>query len=321
VLNDNQAVSKDLYTKVSKAMETLGYQPNFVAKSLASNRSFNIAITVNDIENPYYGEILKGMKEVAVQFGYMTTIISPNDFENQGKNFVLHLIQRKMDGVLHHMSHENFSEDDFIHMRTKGIALVNDQTNPSGSHIVVDYEAGVQQLVEHFVEKGHRNFGILAWKTPNGHPEESRITHFRKALQTFGLAIPDQNIFSAGNFFDTSQRNGYLAMLDLLDNNKDITAVFTMNDMMAYGAMKACYERDISIPQDISLAGCDDVFLSDCVIPPLTTIYVPKRELGRKSMELVIQRIKNPKLGQNTVVLQTSLIKRSSVGIPKKHLP
>ena len=307
-------VTDDLRKKVAEAMETLGYQPNFVARSLAKNQSFNVAVTCNDISNPYYGEILTGMKEVAVHHGYMTVLLSPDDFLREGKNFIIHLIQRKVDGVLHMMSHINLSEQDFVQMRENGIALVNDPTNQAGSVVAVDYAPGVSQLASHFIEHGHRNIGVLSWKTPAHFPTDERIRVFQDTTKSYGVVVRPENVFSSQNDFDTSQRDGYVAMKELLASGRKITAVFAMNDLMAYGALRACHEAGLSVPQEISIAGCDDIFLSECTSPPLTTVSVPKRDVGRKSMELLIQRIEKDPAANRTVIFQTGLVKRASVG-------
>lgn len=303
VTNQTKYVSPDLARKVRDAVVTLGYRPNIVARSLATKTTKHVAIVVSDIKNPYYAEITEGMQEVAEKEGYLVSLIRYSN--NPSNDNLTDLAYRYIDGVFLATTRGNTrSVVETFH--TYGIAVVVD--------IIVDYSSSIDVMMRYLSQLGHRKIGFISGLSLK-EPSHDRYLEYKKAVKKYSLVQDDKLIVDGVVPYLTTIESGYEAMNKLLKAGSKPTAVFAINDLMAIGAMRAIRNAGFNVPGDISVVGCDDIYLADSVDPALTTIRVPKIEMGRRAMYQLLNQIQ--KNQHETVRVETEFIIRHSTGIAR----
>ncbi|MGL1891398.1 MAG: LacI family transcriptional regulator [Spirochaetaceae bacterium] len=320
VVNNTKYVSPELKVKIERAIEELNYVPNKTARNLAMNKTEQVGILVPSLSNPYFGAIAEGMEKVARKNGYIVSLFAPEGPDDQ---YITTIIERQMDGVFLANTGFQFSESQLRHMERSGVSFVTgNEIETSGDNgskfnnsiVSLDYDVSIKKMFKYLTDLGHKKIAFLS-----GMPEDNgdlRKKYYLENMEAFGLDFKEKYIVN-GNFpFTTTARDGYKDMKKFLSTGSDVTAVFAINDLMAIGAMKAIREAGLNVPEDISIVGCDNIFLSEASDPPLTTINVPKEEMGRKAMELLLRMINNKE--SNEISLETELVIRESTSFAKK---
>lgn len=310
VINNTKFVSPELKEKVNEAIRLLNYKPNMVARSLVTKMTKHVGIVVNDITNPYYGEIAQGMEEVAHKHGY---IVSLCPAVGDSDSYLASILQRQMDGIFMATTRtEGFTREQFENLIESGVAVVNGRG--VGSEVNFNYKNAISNLVRYLTGMGHKRIGFLSGISLEP-PGNTRYVLYRETIEQQGLEFDDRWAVDGLYPYKTDHRSGYEAMNTLLARDTRVTAVLTTNDYMAFGAIKAIREKGLKIPEDISIAGCDDVFLAECVEPPLTTIRVPKKEMGRQAMYMILNAIQEGR--KTNLDLEADLVIRGSTGPAK----
>lgn len=313
VINNTKYVSPELKQRVEEAIKALDYRPNMVARSLVTKVTKHVGILVNDITNPYYGEIAKGMEEVAQKNGYMVSLFFA---EGNADGYFSNILERQLDGLFFATSKNPFSINQIKAFQDAGIAIVNGVPG-IGSSINFDYAPAVDSLIKYLSDMGHKRVGFLSGLQIIL-PENVRYECYLDSIKKYGL-VYDQSLIVDGEYpYDTTHRSGYDSMKKLLSRETRVTAVFATNDLMAFGAIKAVKEAGLAVPDDISVVGCDDIFLTECIDPPLTTLRARKKEMGRQAMNLILNEIKEKKSA--SVMLDMDLVIRGSTGPAKNTL-
>lgn len=292
VLKNTKYVSDELKERVYAAVEQLNYIPNHAAQMLKTKRTNQITMLVSDISNPYYGEIAAGMEEATQRNKYVLSICST---EGAPDTYITKVIERQTDGAFLAVTDDSFSTIVINKLINQGIPVVIAGTyevehfKDKVSRIVVSYEAAMEQMMNYLHNLGHRNVGYLVGLSEETH--DTRLALFSAYRDMLGFN-PDENYLVFGNFpYRTNFESGYDSMKRLLAIPEMVTAVFCTNDLMAFGAIKAIREVGLRIPDDISIVGCDNIFFSECADPPLSTISIPKRDMGRKVVDLLFGAI------------------------------
>lgn len=312
VINGTKYVSEELKQKVEDAIRKLNYRPNMVARGLVTKSTKHVGLLVNDITNPHYGGIAQGMEEVAQKNGFMVSLFMPSgdpDF------YFNNIIQRQMDGLyIATTSRNTFTEEQIRKLQEAGMTIVG---SPYGgtSSVYFDYFPAVNNLIKYLADLGHRRIGFLSGLSISRYPD-TRYSYFIDCIRKYGLDDDPDLIVDGYYPYDTTHRSGYEAMQILLARETRVTAVFATNDLMAIGAVKAARDAGLRVPDDISVAGCDDIFLTECVDPPLTTLRSDTMEMGRVAMGIIINELKEKK--HTKVKLDMDLIIRGSTGPAKK---
>lgn len=288
VINKRKYVSSNLTERVMRAIEQLDYVPNEVARGLVTNRSRQIALLVDEIVNPYYAEIAQGVGEQARAEDYTVCLMfCSNDIHQTFKN----IRRRRIDGIFD-MAIEEFSGEEVDYLRKQNIALSSTKDYRYGSLITIDYSNAVTEAMELLMRMGHSRIAFMTGLQP-GNDIGSREKVYRECLRRGGLS-PDESLIFHGGYPETaSDRLGYLFTKKLLEARPDVTAIFGVNDLMAYGAIKAVADSGRRCPEDVSVIGCDDIYLSNVFNPSLTTISIDKKEFGRKVMLSLCHQIRS----------------------------
>ncbi|KAA3657594.1 MAG: LacI family transcriptional regulator [Chloroflexi bacterium] len=279
--------------RVEKAIKRLNYRPSSVARSLTSKRTNTAGILISDVGNPFYPEVIHGVEDTAFQDGYDVFLCNTNYDEKRGMAFVRSLIDKRVDGVL--IMSSSMSDrwlEELARNNVPALVLDWEVKNAKGNLCLlrVDYRRGVQQAVDHLIELGHRRFVHVSG------PIELRTSRWRQraflsALKGYG--IPEKDILIIEG--DLRIDGGRAAMQVIAQQKGRYTAVFCANDLMAMGILSEARAHNIKIPTDMSVIGLDNIWLATQTDPPLTSVTLPRYQIGQTAMQLLFELMKNPR--------------------------
>ncbi|MCK5208932.1 MAG: LacI family DNA-binding transcriptional regulator [Cyclobacteriaceae bacterium] len=308
-LNDSSLISKETKERVKEVAKKYNYRPNVSARSLVLAKSYNIGLffstlktgtTANFFLNSVRGvnSIIKGRYNLAVE-----AVDDLIDFQQ--------INPRSFDGII--VMSQSPNDDEFIaHVLREEIPLVvlnREVIGQKVTSVLSDDLKGAYNLTKFIIDQGHRDIAIIEGKP------EFRTTYKRK--QGFINAHLDAGLeFSEGYALRGKYdlESGYSAMQIIFDMEESPTAIFCSNDEMALGAMKAIKERDITMPDEISIAGFDDMGFTAYLTPSLTTVLRPVEEMSKEGTQILLNKIENSKMEEPGIIhLDTKLIIRDSV--------
>ncbi len=297
--------------RVLDVAQDLGYVPDRAARSLRTNKSYTIASIIPDITNPFYPALERGIQDQANAQGY-DLIIYNTDGEPDKEQKALHsALQSRVDGIVVTLFHHGVHS--LMPLIEQNIAIVRlePQYKAPGAYpidnLYLNNAAASQELVTHLIERGHRRIGLLAGAVG---PGEMRVEGYRQALAAHQID-PDERLIHRVAF---TEEGGYAGMQRLLASSPRPSAVFAANDMMALGAMMAIHEAGLRVPEDVAVAGFDDIPAARLVNPPLTTVTQFQVEWGRRAAELLLERINGlaPPHGRTFAMPYQVIIRRST---------
>lgn len=287
VINGTRYVSPELTARVQRALRDTGYKPNLVARSLRTQHSQTIALITSDITNPFYPGVAQGANSFSEQYGYGLILCDIEEDSAYEEKTAFWLQQKRVDGLLFtsiHMDsptilalHEDHYPFVLINRKRKGL-----QTN----YVGIDNRAGMAQSVRHLAALGHRTVGFIAGPALSTAAHE-RMDGFFNAAQEHGWEMHPSLVYNGSYRMD----DGYGAVLHFLRARPDITAIVAANDMMAFGAWQCLHQLGIQVPQDVSIAGFDDIPPASMGPMGLTTVRGSQHTLGHLAARLLIDTI------------------------------
>lgn len=297
--------------RVEDAIQALGYRPSAVARSLSSRRTFTVGMLVSDVANPFYGDVIHGVEDTAIAAGYNVLLANTNYDAERGLALVRSLVDRRADGALV-MSSSASDEwlDELVASNTPAVVLdFAGRHMPGVSTIEVDFSPGIEEAAGHLLSQGHRRFAHVAGPL-NLKTSRDRRDAFLKGLAAGGVR-PEDVLIATG---DLTIDGGRKAWRLLSEQRRAPTAVFCANDLMALGVLSSARSDGLRVPGDLSIIGLDDIWLASQFDPPLTTVALPRYEIGALAMELLLRLLRGqePELG----IVATSLVIRKSTGRP-----
>ncbi|HEX9441119.1 MAG TPA: LacI family DNA-binding transcriptional regulator, partial [Roseiflexaceae bacterium] len=289
-LRDNPLISADVRQSIQRVAREMGYIPNAIAQSLQMQRTNSVGLVVTSIADPFFGDVVKGVEEVA-RTAHMSVFLSASQNDPEQEMAVIETFhRRRVDGILvvaSRVSSEHAERLNHIQVPT---VIINGQAEARYEQlhsVAVDDYAGARLAVEHLLRLGHRPIGYLGTATRPG-SNLRRLTGYRDVLATAGIAYDEARVAIATE--PEATQDDVAAGCELLPRLLDarVTAIFCYNDMMAVGALMACRERGVGVPQDCSIVGFDDIAIGQYVQPPLTTIHQPKLRMGALAMQMLL---------------------------------
>ncbi len=315
VINSTKYVSDETREKVLKAIERFQYHPNAHARSLASGRSNMIGLLVSDISNPFFPELIKSIETAAFERGYNVILLNTNYDPARAADYVRRLSELNVAGVA--LMTSELDADLFRQITHRRVSVVFDNTDLAAdrmSNICVDYASGIEEAVRHLVSLGHRRIAHIAGSSriPSGAARREAFLYYMKRH------LPDE---PAPAIYEGDFRldGGRLAARALLSAGELPTAVVVANDMMALGAMQELRAAGLSVPRDVSVVGFDDIAFAQFAAPPLTTVSLPREELGSRAVEALLMMIERPETTGLEIRIPTRLVVRGSTAPPPRR--
>lgn len=311
-LNGYSDISEETKEKVLKAAEKMGYFPNSVARTLKTNRSYNIGMlfideTGSGFSHDYFSGLLESFKVSVEEKGYDVTFIN-NNIGNKKVTYLEHCKYRAVDGVF--IASLNFNSIDVIQLANSDIPVVTiDHKFNSKSVVVSDNISGIHELVNYIYSMGHKKIAFIHGQ--HTAVTQNRLISFYRTVEEHGLNIPKEYIREGVYREPKVTANITKELLDLPNRP---TCIIFPDDFSAIGGINVIHERGLSIPKDISVAGYDGILLSQILNPKLTTYKQDTKILGKRAAEQLIKHIEKPKTTfPETIVVKGRLLIGDSV--------
>ncbi|MFZ5814282.1 MAG: LacI family DNA-binding transcriptional regulator [Bacillota bacterium] len=315
VLTRNGPVAETTRTRVLEAIEALGYQPNSVARGLVQKRTHTIGVVIPDVANPFYGEVLRGMGDVASSHGFHLLLLNADlSFMKEKECFSL-LREKQVDGIVY-TSGTITPEHREIFSQVARPVMLAATYDPEISlpAVLVDSRRGASIAMEHLIHQGHRRIGLITGPRTDLVAGLPRWEGYMEAAARFGVQIPPDLIAEG----DYRLESGYRAMERFLDREQAPTGVVAASDLMAVGAMNAVLDRGLRVPDDISVVGFDNIAMASAVRPALTTVAQPMYDIGAGAMDRLIRSLAGEGRAEVHWIEPALLIRQSTAPVSGK---
>ncbi len=307
-VNRHGSVAPDTRERVFKAIETLQYKPNTIARTLVAQKSKIISLIVPDIANPFFSELIKTAECLVKKNGY-NLIIGDAGWDIQyERDFINASIGRMSDGVI--MFTPRLDESELVKFSKSVRLVVVDRKidDPSVNYVYVDNYRGAFQATEHLIKLGHRRIGFIrGWEDVLN--TKRREKGYRDALRRYRMPF-DPALVQIGDYQSQSGYNSFRYFANLA---RRPTAVFASNDLMAYGFISACHQAGLRVPDDISVMGFDDISIFPGFHPALSTVTNPRIPMIRAAIHLLLGTESGEEEKALKDQLKTTLVIRESV--------
>lgn len=299
-LNNHRDIGEETKAMVKQKALEMGYHPNFSARALKTNKSYNLGVLYKEnsgsgLTHDYFSQVLEHFKVVAENNGYDITFLNNSKLQKNRMSYLEHSIYRGMDGVM--IAIADYKDPEVIELLQSDLPVVTiDYIYNGRISIMSDNVGGMASLLEYIYQNGHRRIAYV-------HGEESsvtsnRITTFYHFMEKHGIS-PDDTLVRAAKYRD-SYTAGVITN-ELLDMKKPPTCIVYADDFSAIGGMNSIKSRGLKIPEDISIAGYDGIMMASQMDPVLTTYNQNTREIGQTAAEKLIGLIEKPK---STIIRQ-----------------
>ena len=310
----NLAITPETRQRIVDVARQLNYRPNAMARGLRQSQTKMLGLLVPDVANFVYFELIHGIEEQAFEEGYVLVLANAAAHDKTIEAYRRLVLEGRVDGLV--VASAADGEDLPIDLDTEPdhVMWVN-RGVPDGPSIVEDDERGIELAVEHLATLGHIDIATIAGPQ-NVDTGRRRLKGFLDAMGNQGLPIRDQYI-EEGSF---TEDGGFACMEALLQVNPIPTAVVISSLSAAIGALKAAKQAGLHIPEDLSLVAFHDAVIARYVDPPLTTIRMPLRELGRAAVRSLLELMRGNPLPSRTIIsTPPEIITRGSTAPPSRQ--
>ncbi len=305
---NNSAASRSIPEHTRKrildAIRSMKYRPNFMARSLRVNRTFTIGVILEEIGDAYGSSIVSGIEEYTREQNYFfLTVVHRHDAQLLD-TYSQMLLARGVEGIL--------TVDTSIREvpALPTVAVAGHRTLDNVTNIVIDHHKAARLALTHLQELGHREIAFLKGQ-PESSDSEDRWSGIQEVARELGIAI-NPNLVVQMTGADSTPELGHSFGHQLLSRKVSFTALFAYNDIAAIGAMRALQEVGLSVPEDVSVVGFDDVASATFCIPPLTTVRQPLKKMGRIAAETLLDRIEERGEFKHEIPVEPELVVRQS---------
>ncbi len=312
VVNAHTHISPSTRTKVQGAMEELGYVVDQRARSLAGGKTNVIGVLAAGIDASFMGELLRGIDARVSETDMDMLLCTTHSRKGKEAAYATKLSNGMVDGLILTVPLELSRYLPTLQARSVPHVLVDiDKESRSTPLVKVSNRAGAREMVEHLISLGHRRIGFITGRTVLQSARE-RVEGFNGALDAAGIEF-DPKLVIEGDFLRVS---GYEGGHKLLELDEPPTAIFASSDEMAFGVLRAAGEKGLSVPEQLSVTGFDDVAETQWMNPGLTTVHQPIQEIGERAVDMLLSQIQDPGRTPAVLELPTRLIIRGTCGPP-----
>ena len=275
--------------KIEEAIEELHYEVNEVARGLKTNATRTIGVVIPELNNTFCAEIITGLEDVLRSHGYATIVCDCRTDKKLEREAVEFLTRRRVDGIINMPVDEEGNHLKRFQKTGKPIVLIDRKIQGINcDSVLVDNKKAAEDAVRYFIERGHRNIGII------GGPEEvftaqERMAGYYKALESAGIPVSESLIWHG----DYTIQGGVRGLEELVQNNPEMTAVFVTNYEMTMGAMIGVNELGIRIPEQLSMIGFDNLQFARACNPKLTIVAQPTDGIAKEVAKVMLDRLEN----------------------------
>jgi len=309
VLNNTGRVGEGTRARVLKIAKALKYRPDIHARTLAGGNSRTLGVIVSNLQNPFFLDIFRVIEADALEAGY-AVVVANTDYRPQQLAAAAHwMLGRRLAGLALVVSEKEPAVIGDLAAEEIPVVFYDvGSPGPNVTNVKTDYYRGMQRVVEYLYALGHRRMAFVDHHA-DLQPLEDRKTSFHKAVGRFS-----NGMVSAEAHGSDSPAGGYQAARDLLDSGFMPSAIICVNDFMALGVLRALRERGLTVPEDVSVVGYDNIGLSEYATPPLTTVNVPRDQIGHAVSSALLPSQRPSKDRAREIIILPELIVRDSTG-------
>ncbi|GGF04406.1 LacI family transcriptional regulator [Aliidongia dinghuensis] len=313
VLRNHPSIPKRTHDRIMQIARDLGYVYNRGAAAMRSAETRLIAMSVNDLTNPYFAEVAAAMEDALTEQNRIVLMSNSGDSVERQKAFAAAVREYNADGIL--IVPATGTDAAFLHQlrgwRLPCVLVSRAIEGAEADQVQADHHAGMVAATDHLIALGHRRIGMIGLNEQISTGRQ-RFAGYRQALADAGIAFQPAFVLSGAATRDV----GMAQVMALLDLPEPPTAVVCFNDVVAFGAMLGLRARDLTPGRDFSVVGFDDIAEATLWRPALTSVAVARQTVGRTAAELLLRRIEQFDAPFQTICLPTELIVRESTGRP-----
>lgn len=322
VINKTRFVSEKVRERVQKAIEKLNYIPSSTAKNLASQKTKTIGIVVPQIINPFFNSIIQGISKELSRSYYEIVLAETYEKEYLQEKEIKNLIKKRVDGII--IAPTSGNSKNFKYLLEISFPLVLIDRYIEGKEfelplVAANSEKGAFDLTNHLIKDGHSVIGYIKGEEKISNTHE-RLRGFKRALEVNGISFHEELVVKG----ESTVEGGLYGAIELVKNYPKLTAIFSSNNFITLGVLKAFQMSDIECPSKIALASFDDHDWAYVSNPPLTVYKQPTYEIGKKAGELILKWIKNGRgsVSHEKIFMDGELIIRGSCSVScfKKYI-
>ncbi len=307
VLNNPHTVKNETKKRVQKAIQEIDYQPNMLGRNLRRSSTRMVMILLENVSNPFYSRVIRGIEQIALENDYYIVICNNNSDPAQENTYLNLLRSKVLDGVI--MMKPELSKKKLQELGSRFAVVqcceyIDDLDIP---FVSINNKKAAYSAVKHLLDQGHQNIGFISGGQ-NVPSAQQRKKGYKYALQESGITIK-QKYIKNGTY---GYKGGMEKTRELLSLKEKPTAIFAISDITAIGAIKTIREYNLKIPDEIAVVGFDNTSISRMYNPELTTIAQPRKEMGQKAMQLLIDIIQHNEIKNKNIFLDHKLIIRES---------
>lgn len=313
VLNQRPDVAPLTRQRIERVIAEIGYvhSRTIHTQSEGATKRAKIIdlISPTALDSDYYLEVLRGIEEVLNQTDYRLALFSMHDKTPREQRWLVEVSTKTTDGALLLTPGKNTTHLERLREQQIPFVVIDDalQLGPDIPSVGATNWSGGLRATEYLLALGHRRIATITGMASHL-TSRARLAGYRAALDAANIAV-DPDLIRPGDFH---YKSGYLQTCALLALPEPPSAIFAASDMQAMGVYRALYEHGLNVPKDMSVIGFDDIATAERMIPPLTTIRQPLKEMGRTSVQMVLQMIAGKTLENKRIELATSLVIRES---------
>jgi LacI family transcriptional regulator len=317
VLRDHPDIGEETRKRVLQRVKELDYEPNILARSLVTGRSYLVGLIVPGLIHPFFAEVAKALSKAIVGKGYSLIVSSSEEDPELEAREIRHLVARRLDALVIASSSSDTQIFHRMHNQSQPFILIDRAFDGLEADFVgIDDVAAGRMATAHLIEIGRRHIAHISGRENS--TGVRRRQGYMEALRAHKLPLGEEYIVSC-DFVDTdSHRQGAEAMRQLIQRRPRPDAVFCYNDPMAIGAMHVILDAGLRVPEDIALVGCGNLNYNDWLRVPLTSIDQHSHIIGERAGEILLKVIEGRRESEPAkIILEPSLIVRASTaGMP-----
>jgi LacI family transcriptional regulator len=314
VLRNHPDIGEETRERVLRRVKELDYQPNAMARSLVTGRSYLIGLIVPDLLHPFFAEIAKSLSTAIRSRGYYLIVSSSEEDPELEFREIRHLQARRLDALIIASTGTGITQFEQMDDRNE-IYMLIDRALPGleANYVGIDDEMAGRIATEHLIAVGCRRIAHIRGRANSTGTQ--RFEGYRKALQAHGLPFSEDLVIDRSRVDTCSLEQGAEAMHLLLERFPKPDGVFCYNDPLAIGAINTALEAGLRVPEDIAVIGCGNLHYDDCLRVSLSSVDQQSHQIGRLAADMVISLIESKhKLSPRSSILQPTLVTRASTG-------